>query len=350
MANYKVTDTELTALANSIRAKIGSQSLLEWKVNKGFADAVSDIDAYSASDEGKVVSNGELVAQTSQEITSNGTYDTTLVNQIIANISGGGGGSANILSGVNAPTADLGNDGGIYIRHIETDVTGILSYLRTNNNTLDLTLSNWLYRASDKIVLDYKNVGQHSNNWGTFIALQDTNKLDIHYNLWSGRNAMNVRHNGAYSGDYSYVFDSPTDVEKYYSIILDGSDFSIMSSLSRESQKNVEVNASLGTTDGTDIGNPILFPALNSSALNIEFHDLKVYRNSSLIHYYVPIQNGITDIIDQTTFEISNANITYGSAVSGFSFSESGKITGVYCKKSGVWQDLIGSYIGDVSV
>ena len=337
MANYKVTDTELTALANSIRAKIGTQSLLEWKVNKGFADAVSGIDAYSASDEGKVVSNGELVAQTSQEITSNGTYDTTLVSQIIANVSGGGGGSANVLSGTSAPTANLGNDGSIYIQHNGIyDVAGILSYLQTHNNMLDLTLSNWLYRASDKIILDYKNVGQHSNNWGTFIALPDINKLDIHYNLYSGRNAMNVRHNGAYSGDNYYVFDSPTNVEKYYSIVLDGAKFDIMSALSRESQKTAEISAAIGTENDTDIGNPILFPALNSSALN------------NLIHYYVPIQNGIYDIIDQTTFEISNANITYGSAISGL--SESGIITNVYCKKSGAWQELIGSYIGDVNV
>lgn len=37
---------------------------------------------YSASDEGKVVSNGALVAQTSQSITENGTYDTTTKNSV----------------------------------------------------------------------------------------------------------------------------------------------------------------------------------------------------------------------------------------------------------------------------
>lgn len=48
--------------------------------------------SYSASDEGKVVSNGALVAQTSQTIDSNGTYDTTLKNEVVVNVSGGGGG------------------------------------------------------------------------------------------------------------------------------------------------------------------------------------------------------------------------------------------------------------------
>lgn len=42
--------------------------------------------SYSASDEGKVVSNGALVAQTSQNITANGTYDTTTKNQITVNV------------------------------------------------------------------------------------------------------------------------------------------------------------------------------------------------------------------------------------------------------------------------
>ena len=47
--------------------------------------------SYSASDEGKVVSSGELVSQTSRNISHNGTYDTTENNQVTVNVSGGGG-------------------------------------------------------------------------------------------------------------------------------------------------------------------------------------------------------------------------------------------------------------------
>ena len=46
--------------------------------------------SYSASDEGKVVNNGALVAQTSATYTTNDTYDTTLINQVTVNVSGGG--------------------------------------------------------------------------------------------------------------------------------------------------------------------------------------------------------------------------------------------------------------------
>ena len=47
--------------------------------------------SYSAGDEGKVVSNGALVAQTSDTVTTNDTYDTTLINSLTVNVSGGGG-------------------------------------------------------------------------------------------------------------------------------------------------------------------------------------------------------------------------------------------------------------------
>ena len=46
---------------------------------------------FGTADEGKVVSNGQLVTQSSMSIASNGTYDTTLVNEVEVNVSGGGG-------------------------------------------------------------------------------------------------------------------------------------------------------------------------------------------------------------------------------------------------------------------
>lgn len=45
---------------------------------------------YAASDEGKVVSSGALVAQTSQTIDENGTYDTTLKNEVVVDVQSGG--------------------------------------------------------------------------------------------------------------------------------------------------------------------------------------------------------------------------------------------------------------------
>lgn len=57
---------------------------------KAYSPVVVDVpNSYAAADEGKVVSNGELVAQTAHaEVTQNGTIDTTLNNSVTVNVSG----------------------------------------------------------------------------------------------------------------------------------------------------------------------------------------------------------------------------------------------------------------------
>lgn len=58
----------------------------------GYSSVVVNVpNSYESSDEGKVVSNGALVAQTarSSAITQNGTYDTTLNNSVTVNVATG---------------------------------------------------------------------------------------------------------------------------------------------------------------------------------------------------------------------------------------------------------------------
>jgi len=60
---------------------------------KAYSPVVVNVpNTYAQSDEGKVVSNGALVAQTSDTVTQNGTVDTTLINSLTVNVAGGGGG------------------------------------------------------------------------------------------------------------------------------------------------------------------------------------------------------------------------------------------------------------------
>lgn len=113
-------DADLTSVANAIRTKGGTSSQMAFPA--GFVSAVQAIptgttptgtksiitngthdvtnyanaqvavpNTYSAGDEGKVVSNGALVAQSSDTVTTNDTYDTTLINSLTVNVSGGGG-------------------------------------------------------------------------------------------------------------------------------------------------------------------------------------------------------------------------------------------------------------------
>ena len=53
----------------------------------GYDEVVVNVaNSYTASDEGKVVDRGALVAQTSTTKTANGTYDTTTNNQVVVNV------------------------------------------------------------------------------------------------------------------------------------------------------------------------------------------------------------------------------------------------------------------------
>jgi len=54
--------------------------------NKFAEDIASITNQYASSDEGKVVSSGELVAQTSTTATTNGTIDTTTNNEVVVNV------------------------------------------------------------------------------------------------------------------------------------------------------------------------------------------------------------------------------------------------------------------------
>lgn len=58
---------------------------------KAYSPVVVNVpNTYAAGDEGKVVHNGGLVAQSSGSTTQNGTVDTTLINSLTVNVSGGG--------------------------------------------------------------------------------------------------------------------------------------------------------------------------------------------------------------------------------------------------------------------
>lgn len=120
MANVLVERSYLEDIADSIRGKLGVADTYKPSEMSDAIDSISgggitptgtinissngthDVtqyataavavpNSYSASDEGKVVDNGALVSQTSDTVTQNGTIDTTLINSLTVNVSGGGG-------------------------------------------------------------------------------------------------------------------------------------------------------------------------------------------------------------------------------------------------------------------
>lgn len=111
----------------------------------GYASAsVAVPNSYSAGDEGKVVSNGALVAQTSDTVTENDTYDTTLINSLTVNVSGGGGGTSAEWNDV----CFWDYDGTIVASYSAADFAN-LSALPANPSHDGLTAQGWNWTLAD---------------------------------------------------------------------------------------------------------------------------------------------------------------------------------------------------------
>lgn len=85
------------ALVSQTSKNISSNGTVDTTANNQVVVNVPN--SYVAGDEGKVVSNGALVSQTSDTVTANDTYDTTLINSLTVNVSGGASSENAILDG-----------------------------------------------------------------------------------------------------------------------------------------------------------------------------------------------------------------------------------------------------------
>lgn len=119
--------------------------------------------SYEAGDEGKVVSNGALVAQGSQTITENGTYDTTLNNEVVVNVSGGGSETNDILfhfdkdfSNVGEIDCEFKNTAGLSISS-EQSKFGFKSLKCDGKSQVynNVTLENGFQLGADDFTLDF---------------------------------------------------------------------------------------------------------------------------------------------------------------------------------------------------
>lgn len=123
MSKVLIEDSTLYEIANKIRTKLNTGAVYKPSEMGDAIDSIStgvtptgtinitqngnsDVsqyaiahvnvsNSYASCDEGKVVSNGSLVAQAarSSTITENGTYDTTLNNEVVVNVPSSGGSS-----------------------------------------------------------------------------------------------------------------------------------------------------------------------------------------------------------------------------------------------------------------
>lgn len=123
-----------TAIGAAITAKGGTVA-----AGDGLEDFAADIgtitNQYTAGDDGKVVSSGALIAQTAYPttITENGTYDTTLNNSVMVDVSSGGQIEQKTWTGLT------NFDGS----SVWTDGENIYYSSSTTQYVLDKSTSNW---------------------------------------------------------------------------------------------------------------------------------------------------------------------------------------------------------------
>ena len=106
----------------------------------GYSSVTANVpNTYDLGDEGKVVDNGALVSQTSRQITSNNTYNTTLNNEVVVNVPN---------------TYDLADEGkvvssGALVSQSSRNIDANGLYDTTLNNSMSVDVPN-SYTASDE--------------------------------------------------------------------------------------------------------------------------------------------------------------------------------------------------------
>lgn len=193
--DYITTDTELTLVANAIRAKGRTSNQLVYP--NGFVSAIDDISGdgieLTSADEGKVVveSDNEYVlqSQTSRTVTVNGTYDTTTNDEVVVNVSGG---VSPVILARSARVLDDSDNGSTtlpFSQDLLSPQDLIFSeegysfvFLFADNQTTNITINGVVYAASDITIA----TGWNGDNVYAFAG--ETESFQIALNAGDGGN------------------------------------------------------------------------------------------------------------------------------------------------------------------
>lgn len=403
MSKVTVTESYLEGIGDAIRGKLGTSqgytpAQMAAAINSiptggitptgtisitqnGTADvtqyasaAVNVPNSYTQADEGKVVQSGVLVAQTSETVTQNGTYDTTTKDEVVVDVQGaapnlqdktftqngtytadagydgfdevtvnvsGGGGSTNILSGTDAPTSAQGSDGDIYLRY--------------TNASIKNASGQWIntgYHGSDssKYVIDFKLTKAQSSEYPTTFGARSA--------TGSVANASYL-HLAKGSRDYSGCIAGWGNMQNQ--VLGFGASEIVGKMCEIELQKGsvkfvvdgVETTATFTAGAVTDTSPIAIFGVAVNSSLQpfspvdgMELFGFKIYENDILVHDYIPTLdgNGTACLYDSVTSEYK-----YHSGGGTLAYTAGGKIETAFVKVSGAWQNLIGSNIEDIT-
>ena len=318
MADYKVTDTELTSIANAIRTKGGTQAQLEFPT--GFVSAVQAIPT----------GGGGVIQPLS--VMQNGTYNppSGVDGYAPVTVSVPSGVSGNILTGTDEPTASVGSDGQIYLLYSSLP-DGYLPVEYLEINGAGPYIDTEAYNTSEgyfEIVGNWTQMP--GDNEGFFGALMPN--IDTVINAWSGNKFISV-------GSSTINIPTPLVKHKYTAnnngIFID--------------------DILVGTPNWNSVTNRSYYLfAINYSggilkASHARIYGCKFYNGNSLIKSFVPAVRlsdstaGMFDLIGTQFYENSGT----GSFIAGAQVGSS-NISFAYLKVNGQWQSLIGSDVNDV--
>lgn len=286
MAKGLITQQHLEDIAEAIRGR--NNSITEYKPSEMAAAVAAIPNSYTAGDEGKVVSNGALVAQTARAsaITENGTFDTTENNSVTVNVSGGG-------------TEDWLN----LKNYIESSGT---QYIRTEYTPINTT--------KFEVIAD---VPDNTNRFPCLIGERQaaSNEVVI-YTEFNGGNLGLVWANG----DYAATSD---DVRQYYignkcKYVLGGD--GLRGVLNANGYGFVFMKAV-----GTFATLPIFIFVLNENGTpnsvtycSAKLYRFRIYEGNTLVHEFIPWQeNGVACLKDTVTgnflYNAGTGDLVYGT-------------------------------------
>ena len=309
----------------------------------GYSDVTVNVpNSYAAEDEGKVVSSGALVAQTSTTVTENGTYDTTENDEVVVNVSGGGGGSTNILSGTEEPTVAQGSNGDIFLRYIGgTLPSGYTAHLFIQSSGTQFIDTGVPARVQLKVEVDccWLSSGDQTVIGGS--SNINTNAIYLGYNNSNGRTYV------GYAGSWHDFNSGAVDINRHkWEIDLQ------TGTQTMTVDGNVFATTSNTFTETTAAGNLFLFARSNGANKFIgQIFRVKIYDyldNGNLIRDFVPAVRDSDGAVGM--YDIVN-DVFYTNAGTGeFTANDNnGEIIATYAKVNGAWQNLIGTDINDVN-
>ena len=247
----------------------------------------------------------------------------------------------NTIFGTENPASNLGVDGNIYIKRLPKIKT--VRYVRTNYSKFGLTLPNWNYKCTDKFEFIFKNnrspkeysdvpyiLGSYRQN-GTFVMF-------IRYNLEGSKTCMNINYNDHWTGDNAISFSSPFDYENYYLLGASADSFYLKKGTDLDHIDTTVFTWSTYSLSTQSDGPVKLFcdiPGNSDRPMDMSLYGITV-RNSSntLIHNYIPIEDGLFDTVDMTMYTTSTTGHINGSEVPN---DFEGYIESIWYKKDGVW-------------